>query len=331
MLKKIVFGFIVVFVTTLTACTSLVNTGLTFSTNEDILSFQALIASALLPDSETNLVNAENNVLGTQTLSATSVPLEVNEDDPIVDSIDPYIELIEQILGSNQGLTVEVGVSNLEGYQLMMTFQTSGMLGETQTHVIHYNMTLEEEDDDESEFVLEGIMIVGDQIYTLTGKREVEDDEEEIKFTAKLDDDNYVESEYKVESEEVKFEIKVYVNGILESETEIKIETEENETKIELKFVSGLNLGSYEFKYETEDGLPVLKIEYDTTIDGVDASGKITLLILVDEVTGETYYQAYVEPDDGEPYEKDIPREVDDEDDDEDEEDEEESEEETVE
>jgi hypothetical protein len=324
-MKKILFGFMFVSVAVLTACTSLVNQGLSFNTNEDILSFQVLAASALLPQGEQTPVSAPNTFTASQ-LSTSSEDLvdEPVEEDPILENIDPYIELIEQLLGSNQGLSVEVLASDLEGYVSMMTFQTNGLLGESQTYTIYYNMTLEEEDDDESEFVLDGIMILGDQTYTLTGKREVEDDEEEIKFTAKLDDLNYVESKYEVESEEVKFEIKVVLNGIVTSETEIKIETEDDETKIELYFLSGENTGSYEFKYETEDGQPIVKIEYQTLTDGITSSGEIRLLILVDELTGETYYQAFVDPDDDDAYEREIDRDIDD--DDEDEEDEEESE-----
>lgn len=334
-MKKLFLGIMVLSVALLTACTSLVGTGLKFSTNEDVLSFQALIASSLLPKSENETLSTKYNVSGpilvnAQTAEETVEIEEQDDADIVVENIDPYIELIEKILGTNQGLSVTVEASSLEGYSYMMTFGTSGLLDENQYYVIHYNMTLDEEDEDdedEAEFVLDGIMLVNDQEYILTGKREVEDDEEEIKFTAKLDELNYIESKYEVESEETKFEIKVVANGVTVSETEVKIEEEDDETKVELEFISGDNKGKYEFKYEVEDGEPILKIEFETEIDGIQTTGEITLLVLVDELTGETYYQAYVDlDDDDEVYEKELDRDIDDEDEDEESEDNEETE-----
>jgi hypothetical protein len=79
----------------------------------------------------------------------------------------------------------------------------------------------------------------------------------------------------------------------------------------------------YEFKYENEDGDNVIKVEYETQIDGVEEEGEIKAYVVVDEVTGETSYFIVLDDDkDGEAdyeYEKD--RDDDDDDDDEDEED----------
>ena len=334
-MKKLLLGFMVLSVALLTACTSSLNTGLKFSTNEDVLSFQALIASALLPSSQEETLSGQYNVM-----SATLVNTETEEVDEVVEeetseaetvlaNIDPYVELIEKILGSNNGLSVLVETSTVEGYAYMMTFETSGLLGESQSYIIHYNMTSkdesdendddEEEEQDELEFVLDGIMMVGDQVYTLEGEREVEEGEEKIEFTAKLDDLNYIETEFKTETDETEFKIKVVSNGIVVSETEIEIEIEDDGIKVELEFLSGDNKGKYEFEYEVEDGQNVLKVEFDVEIDGISTKGDITLLVLVDELTGETNYQAYVElDDDDEVYEKELDRDIDDEDDDDD-------------
>lgn len=303
-MKKIFLGLTLSLVALLTACTQTTSALLSLSSNEDIISLQALAAANLLD-------------VSSSTMSLTST--DINEDpvdeplEPIVvDTIEPYIELVEQLLGSNNGLNVIVDVSDDPLYENMMTFETSSLIGETQSYTIYYNMTVEEEDDDESEFVLDGIMLVDDLVYTLTGKREVEENEEKVEFIAKLDDLNYVESEFKVESTETEFEILVVENGIEVSQTKVKIEAEDNETKVELEFMSGANTGVYEFKFETEDGQPILKVEFDATIDGVVTQGEITLSIVVDEITGETYYEIFVETEDGE-YEEDIVREIEDE------------------
>lgn len=314
-MKKIVFGLVLLLLAVLTACTTGLNVtqGL-FNTDEEVISFQAILASSLLPTSENVTLNTFNN---NQLLSYVESELveETAESDPIVDPVTPYIELVEKFLGTDNGLTVQTGLSDVEGYALMMTFETKGLLGETQTYVIHYNLTLTEEDDEELEYSLDGIMIIGDQTYILTGEREVEEDEESMEFTAKLDDLNYIESEYKIESEESEFEIKVVLNGEIVSETKIEIKIEEDEIEIELEFIDGENNGTYEFKYEMEDNQPILKIEFDVLVDGVHKKGEIVVSILIDELTGETTYKLFVDPEDDEPYEKNFDRDVDDDDD----------------
>ena len=334
-MKKFVLGFILLSVALLSACTEgfQVNTNM-FETNEDVISFQALTAFSLLSSSSANqsLSQNDSNVLLSYQLLEEGTEDPVNEEDPIVEdepanedpllaTIDPYIGLVEQFLGTNDGLDVFVEASPLEDYALMMTFQTNGLKGETQTYVIHYNMTITDEEDDETEFSLEGIMIMDGITYFLTGEREVEADEESIEFIAKLDDDNYVESEYSVESDEIEFEIKVVLNGEIVSETKIEIEYEEDETKIELEFLSGDAKGTYEFTYELEDGEPVLKIEFDVEIDGTHTKGEIVVSIIVDPVTGETSYVLFVDPEDGDAYESRKDRDIDDDDDEESEED----------
>ncbi len=320
-MKKIVLGFVVLSVLVLSACTTGFKTSnKLFETNEDVISFQVLTAMTLLSsgDNNTALSMNDSNVLLSYQLFEENTEDTETEEDPLISTIDPYIELVEQFLATNDGLEVLVTDSPIEDYAFMMTFETNGLKGETQTYVIYYNMTITDEEEDETEFALDGIMIMDDVTYYLTGEREVESDEESIEFIAKLDDDNYVESEYKVESDEIEFEIKVVINGEIVSETKIEIEYEEDETKIELEFLSGESTGTYEFTYELEDGNPLLKIEFDVEINGKQTQGEIVVSILIDDVTGETNYALYIEPVDGNPYESTMDRDIDDDDEDDD-------------
>ena len=322
-MKKLLLGIAVLSIALLTACTGNLqfNANL-FSTDEEVMSFQALTAVSILSSQSTDTTLSQQ---GSSNLSSYQ-SLEVDpltETDPLTDSIDPYIELVEKFLGSNNGLGVVVSESSLEDYESMMTFETKTLQGETQYYTIHYNMTVkadddEDDDEDEIEYTIDGIMIIDEVTYVLTGKREVEDDEDKIKFIAKLDDDNYVESKYKVEDDEIKFEIKTVLNGVVVSETIVKIEDEDDEFKVELEFISGDSKGTYEFKYEDEDGQSILKIQFDVEIDGVQSKGQIKVLVVVDPVTGETSYKLYVEPEDDDAYEVDKDRDIDGDDDNED-------------
>lgn len=316
-MKRFTWIALFVLLTVLTACQvpdSIETASATFDSNEDVLSFQALAAASLMTEDELVLLEANEIRL----LSETEEDTE--EEDFLTATIEPYIKLVEAYLSSNEGLAVIVETSDLEGFESMMRFEVRGLLGETEQYVIYYNMVLVDEDDDESEFTMDGIMVVDGVEYALSGKREVEEGEEEIKFIAKLDDDNYVESKYEVESEETEFEIIVVRNGETISETKVEIEFDGEETSVELEFLDGQSKGKYEFEFENEDGQDILKIEFDVEIDGVEQQGEIVVAVLIDDVTGETYYQLYVDPDDDEAYEKRSDRDFDDDDDEDDEE-----------
>ncbi len=255
-MKRLTWIALFVLLTVLTACQTpgtVETPSASFDSNEDVLSFQALAAASLMTEDELVLLEAKKIRL----LSETEEDME--EEDFLTATIEPYIKLVEAYLSSNEGLAVIVETSDLEGFESMMRFEVRGLLGETEQYVMHYNMVLVDEDDDESEFTMDGIMVVDGVEYVLTGKREVEEGEEEIEFIAKLDDDNYVESKYEVESEETEFEIIVVRNGETISETKVEIAFDGEETSVELEFLDGQSKGKYEFEFENEDGQDILK------------------------------------------------------------------------
>jgi len=324
------------------ACTGQGTLSLSLTSDEDVFSYQALATSSLL-QSQTNDTLIENNtgfslVSGTQTLDGHE---DVEEP---VEVVEPYLELIEKFMSGEQGFNATVQASDNVDYEFMIVFNTTDLLGEAQTYTLYYNQVLEndledesddaveeetedenddaDEEDDEQEYMITGILVHGNQTFTVEGKKEIEEDEEKLEFTSYIDELNYVKSEYKVEDDETKFYIEEVRNGELYSESEIKIEIEDDETKIELEQFMNGNEYYYEFKYETEDDEDIIKVEYETLIDGVQQEGEIKAYVVVDELTGETSYMILLDDDkDGEAdheYEKD--RDDDDDDDDEDDE-----------
>ena len=265
--------------------------------------------------------------------------VETDETNP-VDNAEKFLNLIEKFASGQAALQVESEVSDNAIYEHKLTFTTMDMLGEQVTYTLYYNETLEDEvdenddqdeannddsevdetnqpddvddadddqddqdelDDEEKEYTIEGILVVNDQTFEVIGEKEIEEDEQEIKFTAFIDEFNYVTSKYELESDETKFYIEEVKDGVLYAETEIKIETEDDETKIELEYRIGNDTFEYEFKYEIEDQRPIIKVEFETTIDGVEDDGEMYIYIIVDDLTGETSYEIAVDQDkDGE-------------------------------
>ena len=343
-MKKILSIFVLGFTLVLLgACSQLNQTQFSLDTDEEVFSMSALSTSSLLVNEQTNdpLLDQSNDFIGTLGLETNSEveDSEVETDEPNpVDNAEKFLNLIEKFASGQAALQVESEVSDNAIYEHKLTFTTMDMLGEQVTYTLYYNETLEDEvdenddqddqdelDDEEKEYTIEGILVVNDQTFEVIGEKEIEEDEQEIKFTAFIDEFNYVTSKYELESDETKLYIEEVKDGVLYAETEIKIETEDDETKIELEYRIGNDTFEYEFKYEIEDQRPIIKVEFETTIDGVEDDGEMYIYIIVDDLTGETSYEIAVDQDkDGEiedTYSKDRDDD-DDEDDDEDEDDE---------
>ncbi len=336
-LGVLVLGFTLLM---LGACSELNTAQFSLDTDEEVLSFSAISTSSLLinqMDADALLSNNSNNVELSKIFGTVNETDPVDETDPVeekdesVENAEKFLSLIELFASGKSALEVGNEVSDDVLYEHKLTFSTLDMLGETITYTLYYNETIimdeedevdeteetdevdeieetdevddleESEEDDEKEYYIEGKLVYGDQTFEVYGEKEIEDDEQEIEFTAYMDENNYVTSRYELENDETKFYIEEVRNGLLYSETEIEIETEDDESKIELMYIIGEEEYNYEFKFETEDGIPTIKVEYDTYVDGISEDGEMLVYIIVDEVTGETSYQIAVDSDkDGE-------------------------------
>jgi len=187
------------------------------------------------------------------------------------------------------------------------------------TEVVEEDEDNKPEEQDEIETSLEGIMVVGENEYTVSGKKEIENDELKVQFTSKIDDNNWVKVTQKTENEESKFEYTISENAVV-SKTKMKFEEEDNETKLKLQLEQGEINSEYEFKMEEEDGKKIIKIEIQNDTTNLEAK----VYVVVDPVTGETTYE-YKIKDSKKSFKRN--RGIDDDDDDEEDEEEEDNEE----
>jgi hypothetical protein len=338
-MKKIL-GLVLFSITTLVlgACSQLGITQFSLATDEDVLSYQAITTSSLLGQQISDQVlsiDSENNLLVDMTAGATEDETEVLDEtttedqqtaqqeetkvETPVELAEKFLSMVEKFVSGNQGLNVEKTASDLENYEYKLVFQALDILDQKTTYTLYYNQELEEENEDEQEFIITGILMYSDQTLNVYGEKEIEEDEETLEFTSYIDENNYVTSEYKVEDDKTEFSITEVRNGEVYSESEIEIKIEDNETKIELEYFFDSNTYAYEFEYEVKDGNPVLKIEYETVVNDIQEAGEVEVMISIDEVTQETTYVFFVDEDlDGQSdYEYESDREDDDDDDDE--------------
>jgi hypothetical protein len=214
---------------------------------------------------------------------------EVTEDE--INEINKYLGIMEQMLADGKPISIANETSDRAEYNNKMVISTSDLNLNNYNYVLYYNEVILNEDeeansDEEIESSLEGIMVVVNQEYIVSGKKELEENEMKIEFTSKIDDDNWVTVKQKTEDNEKKFEYTISENGVI-SVTEIKYEVEDNETKLKLEFKQGDNSSEYIFKIEEEDEKKVIKIDIQ---DG-NTKLEVKVFVILDQISGETSYE----------------------------------------
>jgi predicted heme/steroid binding protein len=212
--------------------------------------------------------------------NTNDVPLELDQE-----TIDYYLALLDAFF-SESSFIVQTVVSDKPEYETQLVIQTKDQLGNPITYTLYYNETpiselplgesnddsfdseagatednsdsdddyhFDDEFDNEVESVLVGLLLIGEEVYELEGKKVVEDDETKYVLRSFVDPLNYLTIRFETEADEQKFSLEVVENGILVSSTKVKVETEADETKVEIEFRNGSNYANYVFKLETED------------------------------------------------------------------------------
>ena len=159
-----------------------------------------------------------------------------------------------------------------------------------------------DEEDGTEEFeestYLSGVVLYGDEVFDVTGKREVENEDGEseysIEFVTKKDDKNYVKVSYESETErneaETSYEYEIVADGKKVSETELSIETENGKTEIKFELENKSAEGKTEYKIVKKDDSDKFEIK-------AEFNGKKSY-ITVEEADGRytfTYSNGYKE------------------------------------
>ncbi|MEG1528405.1 MAG: hypothetical protein RR418_04445 [Clostridia bacterium] len=218
-------------------------------------------------------------------------------------------------------------------YQIKQTVTTTNALGETVTYVMYYNETAQaadanpeevpekdpanadanteenesdkpadeeeetEEQEDEVSTTLTGVLIYNNQVFTISGEKEVtiegEEKEVEIEFTTRSEanPDNYIVVKQEVELEEVEFAYSIYEKGELVNETNVSWENEQGEKAIELEFTAVVEgketLNMYEIELTKEN-------TYSVSYDFNGSTGSLTIVRTAEQLT-VTYDNGFVE------------------------------------
>lgn len=275
---------------------------------QNTLSVSAVSTATLMSNYATTTVSSNQALSTISKLSTTDT----------VTTIEPYLGMIETVTGQNNGITTTNMESDNPLYESKVILSTFDLLGKQINYTLYFNTTSYSESRQQIRFEIAGIFLYKNFQFDFIGKKEIEGDQEIITFKTTSGSSNYVESIYKVEDNESKYTIVIVENNLVVSRSKIKIVDEDGTRKIDFEYIDGSNYGVYRFKYEVENGINLLKIEYQTRINNIEKSGQMKVEIKIDPLTGLTSYQIFVQPDDEDEYEYESDRNVDDEEDEED-------------
>ncbi len=152
---------------------------------------------------------------------------------------------IKQTTTSNDGSDLRFDTS---AYPLVMEITFPKASG-AESYKLYYkeinSRTNKEVDDGKVELEVSsditGTLVVDETLYTVTGKREFEEEgnekESSIEFKTYLDSQNYVVFEQEVEDGEVEYEYKIYQNGNKVQDSELEIEKTRRGYEIEFQLL----------------------------------------------------------------------------------------------
>src|SRR5690554_6561663 len=287
---------------------------------KEVLTLSFLSNAALLPnDDSQTLVNP--NLSNTQTIALYKQVVNNTSQISPTERLKPFLSLIEFIIIGENKMEVIVLAPNNSEYKTRIQVKTKDLLGNDIVYEMYYNVTdYQKDDEDESMFKIEGLIIKGNSEFKMIGEKEVEDNEQTIKMKTYINENKYIETVHETESDESEYFVRHVENGKTIYESKLEIEMETDEIEIELEIKSATEISKYEMEYEFEDGRPVIEIKFEIEelTTNTKTEGEMKLYITIDELTNISKYDILITID-GETYEEEHDRDFDDDDEDDDE------------
>lgn len=193
----------------------------------------------------------------------------VEYSDESVADIKNCLTMFDAVLESGISHTVEKNEEvdgDFADYNFIMTVTAGDFSAKVYFNELYTETKTEiDEEDGTEEFeestYLSGVLLYGNEVFNVTGKREVENEDGEneysIEFVTKKDDKNYVKVSYESETErnkaETSYEYEIVTDGKKVSETELSIETENGKTEIKFELENKSAEGKTEYKIVKKD------------------------------------------------------------------------------
>lgn len=167
--------------------------------------------------------------------------------------------MLEDMLGS-QVVKSESLESDDPNYTYKYLVELNMLDGTIANYTYYYNERVIEQDYDETESIISGVVLVDGISYDLRGTRETESNETEIEYRIQEANGDYVLIEQENEYQEESFSYSKYEGGRKVLEFELEKETKGQKTEYEIKQKTGSNSYQYEILERGEMSLVEVKV-----------------------------------------------------------------------
>ena len=249
------------------------NGGAKAAASKDVYALSAIAGASYLTHVDDVTVRSAGNgsfVISSFASEKTATARPDEYTDESVTDIKNCLTMFESTLAGGISHTVgknEETEGELAEYNFVMTVEINGASAKVYYNEVYTETETEiDEEDGTEEFeestYLTGVIVYGDETFNVSGKREVEKEEDEteysIEFITKKDDKNYVKVSYGTETEtnekETSYEYEIVVNGKKVTETELSFEEEDGKTEIKFELENHASAGKTEYKIVKKDG-----------------------------------------------------------------------------
>jgi|GEM_PF-2430955 len=283
--------FSVLIVLTLAACST---NGTANESNIDTTEIGNQLATSVYLSQ--GLLEAETSFASKQFVFLSS---DVSEIESRMDQIMMYFEQVDILIASSPETALDITLteSTLDGYESQVVYTV-----EDTTYTVHYNIvdSLENDDLDETEFELVGVLEYGNVSLDINGGTEVEDGEVEMFFeTYETESDDYVRVEIENDEFEQYFEIETSKDGN-EMYSELRLEKDGVDGAIEIYIEEGGLDSYYEITKEVDGEFTIYYFEY--SIGDISGSMQLTEYVVEGEmvqhyiIEEDGYYNEYTIP-----------------------------------
>lgn len=260
-----------------------------YKTNSELVAMSATSSAVILDEMQQNtaLAKALNLRNGDDSLEG----VELTEEE--IEEVKAQLSVLENYMGEN-AIQIEQGAPAEDDeyygvYEVKMVVSTKNLEGEVQTYTMYFNQTETRNENEvdkdghedeskweyesEQEFALEGIVISGENVYAMSGKKEIETETEDgvtesetsYEMTVRGENGEYIVFEQSFEEEEgeteQKYEYKIYNNRELVKRFELEFETENDKQEIEMKSYENGQVFRCKYEKKTRNGKDYIEAE----------------------------------------------------------------------
>ena len=204
-----------------------------------------------------------SNNLSSGLIKLSQISKNIDEYERIANKINQYMLTASEMINSDN-LIYEVVESDINLYQYKMNIRID-VLSHNEIYTLYFNEEPVDNKDiddlDEVSTKISGIIKYHNNEFILEGKKEIENDEQEIELKMYLSADlsKYIIVNQEVEHRENEYSYLYYDNNKIVQQFELSVETKQNKKVVELEIAENNKVYEIEFTYKNDQ----IFVEYE--------------------------------------------------------------------